>query len=124
VWRVLRPGGFLFITVPFIWPMHTVPHDEYRYTPFALERLLKVAGFPAPRIAATGGRDAALGAMLGLWAGRMPAANSRLGRARLRAWTILMWPLVWLLFKIDRPPERFEESTLIVGLSAAAVKPQ
>jgi SAM-dependent methyltransferase len=124
VWRVLRPGGFLFMTVPFIWPMHAIPHDEYRYTPFALERLLKDAGFPSPRIAANGGRDAALGAVLGLWAGRMPVTASRLGRAKLWAWSILLWPLVWLLFRIDRAPERFEESTLIVGLTAAAVKPQ
>ena len=36
---------------------------------------------------------------------------------------LVLWPLVWLLFRIDRAPERFEESTLIVGLSAAAVKP-
>jgi SAM-dependent methyltransferase len=124
VWRVLRPGGFLFMTVPFIWPMHAIPHDEYRFTPFALERLLKGAGFPSPRIAATGGRNAALGAMLAIWAGRMPAAPTRLGRGKLWAWSILLWPLVWLLFRIDRAPERFEESTLVVGFSAAAVKPQ
>jgi len=121
-WRVLRPGGFLFTTVPFIWPMHAIPHDEYRYTPFALERLLTGAGFPSPRIAATGGRDAVLGVTLGLWARRMPTA-SWLERAARRSLCILLWPLVWLLFRIDRRPERFEESTLIVGLSAAAVKP-
>ena len=123
VCRVLRPGGFVFMTVPFIWPMHALPHDEYRYTPFALERLMKNAGFPAPRITATGGRDAVLGVTLGLWAGRMPTA-SRLQRVVQRVLSILLWPLVWLLFRIDRRPERFEESTLIVGLSATAVKPR
>ena len=35
-WRVLKPGGFLLFTVPFLWPLHSVPHDQYRYTPFAL----------------------------------------------------------------------------------------
>ena len=34
--RVLKPGSSLFLTVPFVWPLHDVPHDEYRYTPFAL----------------------------------------------------------------------------------------
>jgi SAM-dependent methyltransferase len=120
--RVLRPGGFLFMTVPFIWPIHTIPHDEYRFTPFSLERLLKEAGFADPRIAATGGRDAVLAITLGLWAGRMPTA-SRLERAIQRGLTILLWPLVWLLFRLDRRPSRFDESTLFVGLSAAAVKP-
>jgi SAM-dependent methyltransferase len=122
VWRVLRPGGFLFMTVPFIWPMHALPHDEYRFTPFALQRLLRDAGFPTPCVAATGGRDAVLAITLGLWAGRMPTA-SRLERGVQRGLCILLWPLVWLLFRLDRRPERFDESTLVVGLSAAAVKP-
>ena len=119
--RVLRPGGFLFITTPFIWPIHAIPHDEYRFTPFALERLLTEAGFADLRIAATGGRDAVLAVTLGLWAGRMPT-NSWLERAIQRGLTIVLWPLVWLLFRLDRRPASFDESTLIVGLSAAAVK--
>ncbi len=119
--RVLRPGGFLFITTPFIWPIHAIPHDEYRFTPFALERLLREAGFADPRIAATGGRDAVLAVTLGLWAGRMPA-SSPLQRAVQRGLTILLWPVVWLLFRLDRRPASFDESTLFVGLSGAAVK--
>ena len=26
--RVLKPGGMLFFTVPFLWPLHEVPYDE------------------------------------------------------------------------------------------------
>ena len=70
--RVLKPRGFLFLTVPFVWPMHTVPHDEYRYTPFALRRMLDMAGFTDAKIEATGGRDAMLAVVLGLWARRLP----------------------------------------------------
>ncbi|MBK9148785.1 MAG: class I SAM-dependent methyltransferase [Flavobacteriales bacterium] len=33
--RVLRPGGQLLITVPFLWPLHDAPYDEHRYTPYA-----------------------------------------------------------------------------------------
>jgi len=28
--RVLKPGGLLFLTLPFLWPLHSVPNDEYR----------------------------------------------------------------------------------------------
>ena len=28
VYRVLKPGGVLFITVPFLWNLHEVPHPE------------------------------------------------------------------------------------------------
>jgi hypothetical protein len=32
---------------------------------------------------------------------------------------VLLWPVIWLLLKMDRRPEHFEESTMIVGLSAS-----
>ncbi|MCU0337520.1 MAG: class I SAM-dependent methyltransferase [Sediminibacterium sp.] len=36
IYRVLKPGGILFFTVPFVWPLHLTPYDEYRYTPFSI----------------------------------------------------------------------------------------
>lgn len=38
--RVLRPGGKLFITMPFVWPEHAVPIDFQRFTSFQHRRLL------------------------------------------------------------------------------------
>jgi ubiquinone/menaquinone biosynthesis C-methylase UbiE len=43
--RVLRPGGGLFLTVPFVWELHEMPFDFWRFTPFSLEQLLSAAGF-------------------------------------------------------------------------------
>ncbi|MBJ7329691.1 MAG: methyltransferase domain-containing protein [Solirubrobacteraceae bacterium] len=43
--RVLRPGGRLLLTVPFVGELHEEPHDYYRYTPYGLEHLLTQAGF-------------------------------------------------------------------------------
>ena len=119
--RVLKPSGFLFLTVPFIWPIHTVPHDEFRYTPFALRRLLERAGFPNPVIEATGGRHAVLAITLGLWV-RRRALTSRIHLVTRAALSILLWPLIWLLLKIDERPREFDESAMIVGLSAKAFK--
>lgn len=45
VGRILRPGGSLFLTVPFVWILHEMPHDFFRYTPSALTMLLERAGF-------------------------------------------------------------------------------
>jgi SAM-dependent methyltransferase len=120
--RVLKPGGFLFLTVPFIWPIHTVPHDEYRYTPFALRRLLDAADFADPRIEATGGRHAVLALTLGLWVRRRPR-TSRRHVVTQNVLSLVLWPVVWLLLKMDRPPTAFEESAMLVGLSASATKP-
>ena len=45
--RVLRPGGELVATVPFVMELHEEPNDFYRYTPHALTELLGRAGFEA-----------------------------------------------------------------------------
>jgi SAM-dependent methyltransferase len=117
--RVLKPNGFLFLTVPFIWPIHTVPNDEYRYTPFALRRLLENAGFHDPQIRATGGRDAALAVFLGLWV-RRRRPTSRVHLLTTPLLSLLLWPVIAFLMRRDRTPDAFEESSLIVGLSAQA----
>lgn len=39
--RLLKPGGRLILTVPFLFPIHDQPHDYYRYTRFGLEYLLQ-----------------------------------------------------------------------------------
>lgn len=43
--RVLRPGGSLFLSVPFQARYHYIPYDYWRFTPAALERLLSEVGF-------------------------------------------------------------------------------
>lgn len=43
--RILRPGGQMFITVPFMWQVHESPHDYYRFTRYGLEYLFGKAGF-------------------------------------------------------------------------------
>ena len=44
-YRILKPGGRLFVTVPFMWHVHEEPHDYYRYTRYSLEYLLSKHGF-------------------------------------------------------------------------------
>ncbi|MCK1317387.1 MULTISPECIES: class I SAM-dependent methyltransferase [unclassified Bradyrhizobium] len=38
--RLLSPGGKLLVSVPFYYPLHEAPFDFYRYTEFALRRLM------------------------------------------------------------------------------------
>jgi SAM-dependent methyltransferase len=45
MYRVLRLGGQLLVTVPFIWGVHEAPYDFRRYSPFGVRRLLEGAGF-------------------------------------------------------------------------------
>lgn len=53
--RVLRPGGVLILTAPFIWHLHEEPRDFYRYSKYGLEHLLVTAGFEIVEMTALGG---------------------------------------------------------------------
>ncbi len=43
--RVLKQDGLLFVTCPFVWKEHELPHDYARYTLFALDDMLQKNGF-------------------------------------------------------------------------------
>lgn len=43
--RILRPGGVLFCTAPFVFEYHAVPGDYHRWTVEGLAYDLSIAGF-------------------------------------------------------------------------------
>lgn len=59
--RVLKPGGYLILTVPHLSWLHNEPHDYYRYTPHGLRFLLARAGFQDQYIVPAGGLLSFLG---------------------------------------------------------------
>ena len=116
--RVLKPGCVLFFTVPFLWHLHETPHDDYRYTPFSLERHLKNSGFVEIEIKATGGWYASMAQMIGLWVRRAPM--SRVERMYL---SIFLKPIVKAFIKKDKSINfSFSENQMITGLYGVAKK--
>ncbi|MCG8553131.1 MAG: glycosyltransferase, partial [Desulfobacterales bacterium] len=119
--RVLSPGGLFFGTVPFLWPVHDVPHDHWRYTPWALTRLLEEAGFTDIHITATGGYEAAMAQMIGLWVRRR--SRSKFYQYFLRpVLSALSVPLVWGLMRMDKGADEFREGLMVTGFSIMAKK--
>lgn len=39
--RCLRDGGVCFAVVPFLFPLHDIPHDFFRFTEYALANLFR-----------------------------------------------------------------------------------
>ncbi len=52
--RILRPGGKLLLNAPFLYWVHEEPYDFFRYTQFALEKMLTEAGFRVVELRALG----------------------------------------------------------------------
>jgi len=52
--RILKKGGIIIGTVPFLMQVHQEPHDYNRYTKTQLEHLLKGAGFSDIRVVPLG----------------------------------------------------------------------
>lgn len=119
VHRVLKPGGVFFLTVPFLWPLHDKPHDEYRFTPFSLRRYLKAVGFNDEHIhlQALGGWDASMAQMLGLWVNRRPMAPAK--RKWLRK---LIMPVYKKLIARDVVKECAKDEEMFTGIIGVCYK--
>ena len=115
--RVLKPGGTFFFTIPFLMSLHEVPHDYYRYTPYALEMIFKRTGFVNSNIKPMGGYNAALGQMIGLW------VNMYLWGKKKKLMQFIAKPIINFLYLNDKPPLNFNKSTMIVGLTGIIEKP-
>jgi SAM-dependent methyltransferase len=116
--RVLKPGGIFFFTVPFLWNLHEVPNDEYRYTPFSLERHFKNSGFSDIQIYPMGGWHASMAQMLGLWVRRSPMRP--ISRKIL---SFFFRPCMTFLIRKDKLLKtRFAEGQMITGIYGWAKK--
>ena len=84
--RLLRPGGSLILTTPFIWPLHEEPRDFYRYTPHGLRHLLTSVGFTDVEVTPLAGQWSTLALLSGHALQRSPARRLEpLFRAYVRA---------------------------------------
>ena len=44
-YRIVKPGGHVFLVAPFIWPEHRFPLDCFRYLPDGMSSVLEFSGF-------------------------------------------------------------------------------
>lgn len=95
-WRVLRPGGCLVATAPFLERLHGDPDDYVRYTEAMWRRLLGECGLTAASVTPQGGFFTHLAGMLRFLVQRAPAGVRHAG--------YVCFPLLDLLARVDRTP--------------------
>lgn len=59
--RVLKKGGYLYLTVPQEWCLHYEPRDYFRFTKYGIKYLLEKNGFEVIRIDRIGGTFSLVG---------------------------------------------------------------
>lgn len=115
--RVLKPNAPFIFTVPFLWPTHESPNDYYRYTPFAMEKLLKEAGFSRIEVEVLGGWDASLAQMIGLWIKRRGISKPK----QRILYTFLKY-FILVLYRIDHKRNALSDQNMFTGLGVTAWK--
>lgn len=96
--RVLRPGGALLLTVPFLWPEHEQPWDSQRFTRFGLGKRLEAAGFRVERMMRLNPGPCALLQLTIEWIESLERRlEVRLPSGWPRKLLQLLWRLLWIL---------------------------
>ena len=85
--RLLKPGGVLVGSIPFLYPVHADPYDFQRFTPEGLHRLFRAYG--SIEITAMGGLWGTLALLLELIAQRHDGGT--------RYWRSARWRLAALI---------------------------
>lgn len=62
IYRCLKPGGRIFLVVPFMYPLHGLPNDFYRFSSSSLSNML--VGFDVLRFQHLGGRLSTIASLL------------------------------------------------------------
>ncbi len=107
--RVLAPGGYLFITVPFMHQVHHAPHDYQRYTRYGLNALAEQAGFEVVNIQPAGGYFRALAYVLEA----APAVVANTSTYHSLARLLIAYPLKllgWCIRKCQYPLDMLDGS--------------
>lgn len=102
-WRVLKPGGKLWLTTPLFFAEHEVPHDYFRYTKFGLLHLAQNTGFTVETIEWLEGYFGTLAYQLREAAKALPTRPSDLGPGIINFLVIIMFVFLKVFFAILTP---------------------
>lgn len=112
--RVLKPGGSLVLSVPYLFEIHDAPHDYWRFTRYGIERLLH--DFADVTIEARNGYFRAVYTpLIRLW--YSPYLGDRVAGLCFMAIAVPLYPLIRLLDAVIR------SDRAVTGYHVTARKP-
>lgn len=103
-YRILKPGGKLIATIPFMIPVHADPHDFGRYTGTFWQQNAQTIGYREIEITNHGTMYAVLAYMLQqFFNSRTPQQMKRMYMRIIRK--LIEYPLIYFLLRIDEKTE-------------------
>lgn len=117
--RILKPGGNILISMPFLFPIHGDPDDFQRYTDLKLIKLLEGNNIKIIKIKTMGYYYTVLSDFLML--GILNKKNNKYKRCIL--W-ILFKPLFNILLKLDKKSEKNQLTSFAGGFFIIGEKPE
>ena len=119
IYRVLKPGGRLFVETPFMQTVHASPDDYSRWTPNGLRRLLQDFDLLEHHVVA-GPASALAWQVQETMAMLFSLRNDVLYRIGLRLFGWLTVPLSWLDVALEGHPMAWHAAS---GFAVVAAKP-
>jgi len=93
-YRIIKPGGKILATVPFLYPIHADPYDFGRYTEGYWNRTIDIIGFKSVKCERQGGMFAIAALMV-----------QHFFRSKNISWRPIQNPLVSFFMWLDRKTE-------------------
>jgi SAM-dependent methyltransferase len=91
--RVLKPGGLLFLSYPYLYPIHAPPYDFARLSRYALDTMLEAHGLELVERRALAGFWYMLGALMPVYLQGLPPVRAlRIGKPL--GWLVRAWCLI------------------------------
>lgn len=108
--RVLKPGGYIYLSTPFVFPHHPPPTDLFRFSPDGLRILAK--GFQTIQIGSNRGPASTFCHLLAHFLAIMFCFNSK--RAHGFLLDFFKWMVFWIKY-LDRFIGNFEVAKYLYG---------
>ncbi len=102
--RLLRPGGRIIITVPFVWDEHEQPNDYARYSSFGLRHMIENSGFHIIQQRKTLANMAIIGQLINAYLYKKMWTKIKIINVSLLIFIMAPISLIFLLLGIILPP--------------------
>jgi len=112
--RVLKSGGTMIISVPFIHPIHADPYDYQRWTHYKWKNILEATDFSIISLKSMGGYTTVLADMLRWKIKSLPIY--------IRVFFLVFYPILDLLFIFDRQKDKDPQLAYTTGYFIIARK--